>query len=672
MLEFNEVECKDLGISGTREWLLTNGMGGFASSTVAGMNTRRYHGLLVAATDPPLGRVLLLAKLEEVLIVDGRQFDLSTNLYAGGVIHPSGHSNLIDFRLDPFPCFTYSGDGWKLKKFIFMVYGENTTVVEYQFTGERPFQNVKLEVRPLIAFRDYHATTHENDVLNRSVQKVEDCIVIKPYADLPSFYLAHDPAAVEIDGYWYKNFEYTEECKRGLDCNEDLFSPFVLRADLSERSRFALIASTEQRVASDAPQYRGAEVKRVSSTRHEVLNQHDQSQLIQTLEAAAEQFIVTRARRQTILAGYHWFGDWGRDTMISLPGLLLAMGQSERAKDILLQFTGFIDGGMLPNRFPDHGEVPLYNTVDATLWFFEAIRQYHHYLEDDQWRDQALLTIRESFYEPLQSIVAAHVSGTRYGIHVDADGFLWAGDAHTNLTWMDAKVGEIAITPRNGRAVEIQALWYNALRILQNFGMLFGDSATADFCADWADKLKRNFDRVFWNDEVGYLNDVVSESEIDSSLRPNQMFTVSLHHNLLSGDRARKVLTVIENELLTPYGLRTLSSKDEHYRGQYLGDIWSRDGAYHQGTVWPWLIGPFFNAKLKTAESNSAVLSELESWLTGFTPHLSEAGIGQVSEIFDGDFPHNPRGCIAQAWSVSEILRLAKMTMGHPSLYVIV
>jgi predicted glycogen debranching enzyme len=371
---------------------------------------------------------------------------------------------------------------------------------------------------------------------------------------------------------------------------------------------------------------------------------------------------VTRAHRQTILAGYHWFGDWGRDTMIALPGLLLAMGQPERAKDILLQFTGFIDGGMLPNRFPDHGEIPLYNTVDATLWFFEAIRQYHHYLEDDQWRDQALLTIRESFYEPLQGIVAAHISGTRYGIHVDADGFLWSGDATTNLTWMDAKVGNVAITPRNGRAVEIQALWYNALRILQNFGVLFGDSARAAFCADWADKLKLNFDGVFWNDEVGYLNDVVRESEIDSSLRPNQMFTVSLHHNLLSGDRARKVLTVVENELLTPYGLRTLSSKDEHYRGQYSGDVWSRDGAYHQGTVWPWLIGPFFTAKFKTAESNSAVLSELESWLTGFIPHLREAGIGQVSEIFDGDFPHNPRGCIAQAWSVSEILRLAKMT----------
>jgi predicted glycogen debranching enzyme len=667
MLEFNEGECKDLQVSGTREWLIVNGTGGYASSTVAGMNTRRYHGLLVAATAPPLGRLVLLSQLEDVIVLDGQRFPLSTNLYAGNVVHPTGYLNLIDFRLDPFPCFTYAQDDWQLKKSVFMIHGENSTVVDYRFTSTNSSRKAQIEVRPLIAFRDYHGTTRENDALDPTVAQEAGCIALRPYPGMPTCYLAHDPAVVEVDGHWYRNFQYDEEARRGLDCHEDLFSPLVMKATLGASSSFSLIASTEPHSAADVPTYRCNEAKRCGLAHYNKWAKYGRSELIPILEAAADQFIVTRAPRHTVLAGYHWFGEWGRDTMIALPGLLLATDRPELALEILLEFVRFVDGGMLPNRFPDYGEVPEYNTVDATLWFFEAIRQYFHYRKDNGWRDTALNVIRESLYLPLKGIVAAHLSGTRYGIHVDQNGFLWAGDATTNLTWMDAKVGDLAITPRFGRPVEIQALWFNALRTMQEFGRLLDDRAGSEECGCWADRLQANFESVFWNEGVDYLNDVARESEVDTSLRPNQIFAISLHHNLLGGDHARKVLDLIERELLTPYGLRTLSSNDQQYRGQYVGDVWSRDSAYHQGTVWPWLAGSFFSAKLKLADSYTVTLSEIEEWLTGIGRHLRDAGIGQISEIFDGDYPHSPRGCIAQAWSVSEILRLAKVVMNHPA-----
>jgi predicted glycogen debranching enzyme len=630
------------------------------------MNTRRYHGLLVAATTPPLGRIVLLSQLEDTLVVDGCRFHFSTNLYAGSVVHPSGYLNLTHFSLDPFPCFTYAQDDWQMKKSIFMVQGHNTTVIQYVFTSSRIDRAVQLEIRPIIAFRDYHSLTHENDALDCFVRQMPGCIEMRPYQGVPSCFLAHDSAAIDVEGYWYKNFQYEEERQRGLDYIEDLYSPLVIRADLSNRSHFSLVASTEPRNAAEAPTYKYEESKRSALTHYNKWAKYGGSDLIGTLQAAADQFIVTRAPLHTILAGYHWFGDWGRDTMIALPGLLLATDRPELAVEILLQFVRFIEGGMLPNRFPDGGEAPEYNTVDASLWFFEAIRQYYHYRDDVAWRKAALDVIRTSLYGPLKEIVRAHLAGTRYGIHVDRDGFVWAGDSTTNLTWMDAKVGDVAITPRFGRPVEIQALWYNALRTLEEFGRLFDDSDGVNSCAEWAARLKGNFELAFWNETAGYLNDVVRDSEVDASLRPNQIFAVSLHYKLLSGPRARQVVDVIERELLTPYGLRTLSSNDRQYRGRYAGDIWSRDSAYHQGTVWPWLAGPFFTAKLETAESYPLVLNEIDDWLNGIGRHLRAAGIGQISEVFDGDYPHNPGGCIAQAWSISEILRLAKTVINHP------
>ncbi len=325
-----------------------------------------------------------------------------------------------------------------------------------------------------------------------------------------------------------------------------------------------------------------------------------------------------------------------------------------------------MDGGMLPNRFPDAGDKPEYNTVDATLWFFEAIRQYVNYRKDDSWRSEVTELLRESLYAPLQEIIRNHVSGTRYGIHTDENGFLWAGDSSTQLTWMDAKVGDTAITPRHGRPVEIQALWYNALCTLAEFATLLDDSPAFESYTSMAVKLKSNFLDVFWNPTQACLFDVVGEGGADDSLRPNQIFATSLRYPLVSGDQARQIIAAVESELLTPYGLRTLSSVDRHYKGEYQGGVWSRDSAYHQGTVWPWLAGAFFSAKLAVSESPEAVLEEIDLWLQTFAGHLHDAGVGQISEIFDGDYPHCPRGCIAQAWSVAEILNLAKLSATHP------
>jgi predicted glycogen debranching enzyme len=666
MIHFSQQECNELEFLRSREWLVTNGLGGYASSTVAGMNTRRYHGLLIAATAPPLGRVVLLSQLEDTLVVDGSRYALSTNLYTGSVIHPSGYLHLVGFRLDPHPVFTYGNGEWEISKTICMVPGQNTSVIEYTLGKSSRQKQVFLEVRPLIAFRDYHGTTHENEALNRTVEQGDGIVTIQPYLSLPRLHLAHDPATVQVDGYWYKNFEYELERERGLDYIEDLFSPLVLRADLSRQNHFALIASTETQSISNLVEYKRAATLRASTKHFNFRAEFGRSDLIPTLYEAAEQFIVTRAPFKTTIAGYPWFGDWGRDTMIALPGLLLATDQPQLAKEILLQYVRYIDGGMLPNRFPDAGDKPEYNTVDATLWFFEAIRQYVNYRKDLVWRSQAVEFLRNTLYGPLKEIVRCHINGTRYGIHVDDQGFLWAGKADTQLTWMDAKVGNVAITPRYGRPVEIQALWHNALCTLAEFGSLLGDNLAVEDYRIMAGKLHDNFATVFWNSQRACLFDVVGEGGADASLRPNQIFTVSLHYPLLSGDLAHKVVAAVETGLLTPYGLRTLSSEDPNYKGTYQGGIWNRDSAYHQGTVWPWLAGPFFSAKLAVSESTDKLLDEIDRWLDAFTRHLRDAGVGQISEIFDGDYPHYPRGCIAQAWSVAEILNLAKHVAKHP------
>jgi len=648
MICFGEDVCRNLDSALGREWLETNGIGGFASGTINGCNTRRYHGLLVAATKPPVGRFVLLSKLEKTLAVNGRAYELSTNRYPG-VVHPRGFQFLRQFRIDPFPIFTFSVGGVEIEKKLFMAQGQNTTIIKYQLINAPSAARVQLELRPLIAFRDYHSLTHENGAINGKVDTQRELIRVSPYLGLPSLYLANDAVEIESTGHWYRNFEYDAEHERGLDFQEDLFNPCVLRFDLVQRPTATLIASTECQNVDAAGQYEQDEIVRRRQIAEHAPVKND---FITSLTTAADQYIVSRGDQKSVIAGYHWFSDWGRDTMIALPGLTLPTGRSGIARSILRTFAQHVDQGMLPNRFPDAGETPEYNTVDATLWFFEAVRAYHAYTGD-------LAFVQHELYPVLADIINWHVRGTRYRIKLDAAGLLNSGEPGVQLTWMDAKVGDWVVTPRSGKPVEIQALWYNAIRIMEDFAARTADETGRKRYNNMAALAKWSFNRLFWNEGGGYLYDVVNGGPPDGSIRPNQIFAVSLPYSMLSPEQAKRVVAVVQEHLLTPYGLRSLASSDPQYHGLYTGDGASRDGAYHQGTVWPWLMGPFITAYIKVEGGSTAARMQAEKWLSPLKNHLCDAGLEHISEIFDGDAPHRPVGCTAQAWSVAEVLRAA-------------
>jgi predicted glycogen debranching enzyme len=637
MIRFDASVCRNLDVSSRREWLETNGIGGFASSTVSGMNTRRYHGFLIAATQPPVGRMVLLSKMEETLVIGGRRIDLGCNRYPG-VIHPQGHLLLKEFRRDPFPTFVFEIDGFELEKSVFMVHGENMVVIQYEFRGSVPDGSL-IELRPLIAFRDYHGTTHENRVINPALQIEPGCVSVSPYPGCPKLMLAHTGAEARADANWYRSFEYTVEQERGLDYREDLFNPMVLTFRIGANHSASVIASTEPRDAAAAQRLRVAEIDR----RARLTDTSDSFE--RALIQAADQFLARRGQGSTVIAGYHWFSDWGRDTMISLPGLTLATRRFDEARGILLAFAACVDRGMLPNRFSDAGETPEYNTVDATLWFFEAIRALAEATGDYAFVESHLFSV-------LTDIIAWHERGTRYGIRVDDDRLLTAGEPGVQLTWMDAKVGDWVVTPRHGKPVEIQALWYNALRVMEGFASRFERPELARHYADLAGRVETSFFKLFWNESLGCLYDVIApDGRPDASIRPNQIFAISLFHNLVGGEKAKQILAVVERDLLTPYGLRTLAPSDPHYRGRYEGDQWHRDSAYHQGTVWPWLLGPYLSAYARVHGRQSEHTGD------ELRRYIAAEGVGQIPEVFDGNAPHGPGGCIAQAWSVAELLR---------------
>ena len=648
MIHIDQIVCRDLDRARKLEWLETNGLGGFSSSTIIGLNTRRYHGLLTAATKPPVGRVVLLSKIEETLVIDGKPHDFSANQYPGAV-HPQGHRYLKEFRLDPFPTFVYDVEGVGIEKRVFMAHGENTTVVEYNIHSPGRSSDCVLELRPLIAFRDYHGTTHQNAFLNPAVRSKDGVATIAPYSGLPELHFGHNADALEITGNWYFNFEYAVEQERGLDAHEDLFNPFVLRFPAHHGATATVIASTHVRPAELAPMFREHEIER----RQAIIQRAPSTDpLIQQLTAAADQFIVQRGGLNTIIAGYHWFADWGRDTMIALPGITLMTGRPDVARNILEAFVQSADQGMLPNRFPDAGESPEYNTVDATLWLFEAVRSYLQYTGDYDF-------VRTRLYSKLKEIVEWHTRGTRYGIRLDSDGLLACGETGVQLTWMDAKIGDWVVTPRTGKPVEIQALWYNALCILRDLAHEFGDSGPEMLLDELAKNTKDSFNAQFWNPEAGCLYDVVNGEHRDASIRPNQIFAISLHHGMLPPKRQRRIVEVVQRELLTPLGLRSLSPRHPSYRPRYEGGVVERDSAYHQGTVWPWLIGPYISAYVKVHKRSRESRREAGLLLKTFEEHFSVAALGQISEIADADSPYEPRGCVAQAWSIGELLRAA-------------
>jgi predicted glycogen debranching enzyme len=646
LISFNKSVCADLPAGLGREWLDTNGLGGFACGTISGANTRRYHGLLTAALHPPGSRRLLLSKLEETLIAGDRRIDLATNEYSGAV-HPEGYRLLSDFRLDPFPIWTFEVSGVRLEKSVFMLQGSNAVQVEYKLLQAPEGIGLALELRPLIAFRDYHSTTHENAALNPAVERAPNLASVQPYAALPRLYFAHAAEKIQPQGYWYKNFLYRMEQERGLDFEEDLFNPFMLSFKLSMDRSATVIASTEPMDIEQAGGFRQAELQRREQL---VLPSHVDDPLVRALTTAADQFLVRRGNDWTIIAGYPWFADWGRDTMISLPGLTLFTGRAHIAKSILRNFARHADMGMLPNRFVDSGEKAEFNSVDATLWFFEAVRAYAAVTNDYEF-------IRQELYEALNAIMDFHIRGTRYNIKVANDGLLNGGAPGVQLTWMDAKIGDWVVTPRSGKPVEVQALWYNALCVMAELAARVGQTEQQKKYSGMASQARETFNNIFWNARAQCLYDVVSNGLPDSSIRPNQIFAASLHHSMLSADRAQAVVATVERELLTPVALRTLNRKDPLYRANYTGNQHDRDSAYHQGTVWPWLLGPFISAYVRVNGGTAESRLRARELLSGIEQHLTEAGLGQISEIFDGDAPHHPRGCFAQAWSVAEILR---------------
>ncbi|MFZ1701346.1 MAG: amylo-alpha-1,6-glucosidase [Pyrinomonadaceae bacterium] len=645
MLSLGPDICANFKTSSSREWLETNGIGGYASGTIAGANTRRYHGLLVAATRPPLGRVVMLSKFEENLVIDGHRFELSSNQYPGKV-HPDGYQYLTKFELDPFPIWTYDLGGLILERSMFMVHGENTTVCQWKVVGDAS-QAASLELRPLLALRDHHHLRHEDDVFDTNYVVNDGEVLIQPDPEMPALHFSHNAVAIEHQGHWYRDFEYAIEQERGFGYHEDLFQPFSMAFDLV--SAATVIVSTKARSVSDAAKSQKAEMRRRAAL---VAKAKAKDEVSMQLVLAADQFIVARGSGNTVIAGYHWFSDWGRDTMIALPGLTLSTNRPKIAKSILTEFSHHISEGMLPNRFPDAGDTPEYNTVDATLWYFEALRAYVEKTSDSGF-------VQTELYDKLSNIIDWHVLGTKYGIKVDSDGLLNAGIPGVQLTWMDAKIGDWVVTPRKGKPVEIQALWYNALCIMAAFAKSFGDQKGEKTFKAMATKAKTNFRSQFWNANDACLYDVVDGDERDASIRPNQILAVSLPFSMLDAATSRKVVAKVQSELLTPYGLRSLSPNDPRYAPIYIGSPLERDGSYHQGTVWGWLIGPFVDAYRRTHSKDAKAEKRIGEILAGFSAHMSETMVGQISEVFDADSPHRSRGCAAQAWSVAEVLRVS-------------
>jgi len=645
MIRFGEGFWRTREAARNAEWLETDGLGGYASSTLSGLNTRRYHGLLVAATDPPCVRNVLLSKLEETLRIGDLEVPLSVNQYPDST-SPEGDVHLRTFAWEPFPSFVYEAEGVRLRKTLFLVHGEGTLVVTYTLEAAPAGVPVRLDVRPLLAFRDYHSLGHESGAFRQEVERGEGRLTVRPFEGLPALTFAHGRAKVHDGAYWYRRFVYQAEKQRGFDFEEDLFSPFSLEVELEEGLPVSLVVSTSGRPASEAEALRGQEFAR----REKVTGPKTEKGALRAFRRAADQFLVARGDGSTVIAGYPWFTDWGRDTMIALSGLTLATERPEIAKRILATFAGFVDGGMIPNRFLDAGtnDESEYNTVDATLWFVEAVRAYH-----EKTNDEAFL--RELF-PTLVSIVDAHVAGTRYGIRVDDDGLLASGAEGVQLTWMDAKVGDRVVTPRRGKPVEIQALWFNAVSFLEKLAERLGNQAAENRLKSLAERAQASFDRLYWNEEAGCLYDSIDEHGApDPSIRPNQIFAVSLPFPLLKGERAARLVSTVERHLLTPFGLRTLAPSDPAYEGRYEGGPAQRDGAYHQGTVWPWLIGPFVIAYLKTRTLSTTTRLRAVDFLKPLVLFMRGPGLGQLPEILDGDVPRRPAGCFAQAWSVAQV-----------------
>jgi predicted glycogen debranching enzyme len=628
------------------EWLEADGLGGFASGTVGGRRTRRYHALLLAATTPPTGRFVLVNGFDAWVETDAGSFALTSQHYGPDVLHPDGERRLATFESEPWPRWTYRlEDGSEIEQELFVPHETQRVAIRWRYSSpsyEGGAGGVRLRVRLFLSGRDYHSLHHENAAFRFDADTTNGWIVWQPYAGVPGI-IAQSNGVYEHQPVWYGNFLYAEERQRGLDHTEDLASPGVLSWNLTE---------------ADATLILGADVdaEAHSETLYPVLRQRElerRRRFASPLHRAADAYLVRRGQGKTIIAGYPWFTDWGRDTFIALRGLCLATDRLDDARDILLDWAGTVSEGMLPNLFPDRGSAPEYNSVDASLWYIIAV---HEYLQAAKLHPD----VQRRLHAAVEAILTGYAAGTRFGIRLDDDGLLAAGVPGVQLTWMDAKVGDWVVTPRIGKPVEVQALWLNALWIASRFN---------DQWRPLFERGRTSFESRFWHDAGGYLADVVDpdgrRGTMGATLRPNQIFAVGgLPVALLDGQRARRVVDVVEASLLTPLGLRSLAPGSASYAPRYRGGVRERDGAYHQGTVWPWLMGAFVEAWVRVRRDTPEAKREARArFVEPLLQHLGDAGLGHVSEIADAELPHTPRGCPFQAWSLGELLRLMEKVL---------
>ena len=653
-----------------REWLVTNGLGGYAASTVLGVNTRKYHGVLVAALNPPINRWVLLTKLDEELKIGTETYALGANEFRD-VMHPKGYRFLSSFVLSPLPAFRYAVEGVKLQKTVFMPYMKNATAVIYDVSNPLD-ETVSVTVSPLVNSRHIYSMTNKDTLPWSFVQKhLGDAVLVETSDSLSSLILSSgDYGSFVEESWWVKKLFFRADASRSESSIDDQFRPgwFSFSVGPRENKRFHVLAvagrnekealsifSSFGKRTEDIQRLYLEELERRKSLLAQFRSCHGASGMedwMKWLVQAADSFIVYRAStgKKSVIAGYHWFDDWGRDSLISLPGLTLVTGRFRDAQEILLTFERYCDKGVIPNRFSDKaGDIPLYNTVDATLWFFNAVLQYLKYTGDYRF-------VQKKLWKTLDQIMDYHIQGTIFGINMEEDGLIAHGP---QLTWMDATTVDRFVTPRDGKAVEIQALWYNALKTMQLLAKRFNQPDKAEQYSSMAEKARASFSQKFWNPNKGYLFDVVNHNGGDSSLRPNQLIAASLDFSIVGSEMAEKIVDVVWKRLWGQYGLKTLPDDDPRYIGKYLGDWNHRDSAYHNGTVWAWLLGPFTTAFLKTKNHE-------ESWRKFafknflqplFREQIRQAGLGTVSEIFDGDEPHHPQGCVSQAWSIAEPLR---------------
>jgi predicted glycogen debranching enzyme len=642
------------------EWLEADGFGGFASGTVGTARTRRYHALLLAATHAPGGRVVLVNGIEAWLEANGQRYPLSMQRYVPEVLYPDTSACLLGFDTTPWPTWRFALDeGVVLTAEVLVAKATCETVLRWHVAngadGGASSHRYTLKVRPLLSGRDYHALHHENPAFNFNAQidAGEAQVRWQPYGDLPVIHASSNGVYTHAPD-WYRNFCYVRERERGLDFSEDLASPGVFSFELADREALMILrADVHDNATSAASAAHETTAATVIEHAEDLADTEytRRSAFASNLHRAADAYLVARDEGRTILAGFPWFTDWGRDTFIAMRGLLLASGRHEAAEAILLQWSTTISEGMLPNRFPDYGSTPEYNSVDASLWFVIAV---HEYLGAEQASDAT----RERLQHAVEAILSGYSQGTRFGIRADHDGLLSAGVPGVQLTWMDAKVGDWVVTPRIGKPVEIQALWINALRIAARWNSQWHEAA---------ERASQVFVTRFIDPKTGALFDNIDvdhePGKVDASIRPNQIFAVGgLPFALLDASAARAVVDQVETHLLTPIGLRTLAPSDPAYRPHYGGGQLERDGAYHQGTVWPWLIGPFVEAWLRVHQPDAGARAQARTrFLAPLVEHLDHAGLDHVSEVADGDAPHKPGGTPFQAWSLGELLRVKRM-----------